>query len=239
MSKYTTGEVAKLCGVSVRTVQFYDSKGILVPAELSEGGRRLYAEEDLRKMKVICFLKELGFSLNKIALLMEEENVAEVISLLAGQQKQELEEEIRQRETMLERVNTLLRELKGRENLTMESIGDIAKIMEGKKKLRSLRIWMLCTGILAEAITIAAIVLGVKTGIWWPIFPAAVIEIGASVWISLRYFSSVDYICPHCHEVFRPALREAFWANHTPNTRKLRCPKCGVKSFCVETWGGK
>ena len=190
-------------------------------------------------MKVICFLKDLGFSLNKIALLMEEENVAEVISLLAGQQRQELEEEIRQRENMLERVNTLLRELKGRDNLTVESIGDIAKIMEGKKKLRNLRIWMLCTGILAEAIIIAAIVVGVKTGIWWPVVPAALIEIGASVWISVRYFGSVEYICPHCHEVFRPMFREAFWANHTPKTRKLRCPKCGVKSFCVETWGGK
>ncbi|MFR7719055.1 MAG: MerR family DNA-binding transcriptional regulator [Lachnospiraceae bacterium] len=29
MSKYTTGEIAKLCGVSVRTVQYYDTRGIL------------------------------------------------------------------------------------------------------------------------------------------------------------------------------------------------------------------
>ena len=41
MSKYTTGEVAKLCGVTVRTVQYYDTRGILAPSELSEGGRRL------------------------------------------------------------------------------------------------------------------------------------------------------------------------------------------------------
>ena len=41
MSKYTTGEIAKLCGVSVRTVQYYDSRNILVPSALSEGGRRL------------------------------------------------------------------------------------------------------------------------------------------------------------------------------------------------------
>lgn len=45
MSKYTTGELAKLCNVSVRTVQYYDSRNILVPSELSEGGRRLYSEE--------------------------------------------------------------------------------------------------------------------------------------------------------------------------------------------------
>ena len=29
MQKYTTGEVAKLCGVSVRTVQYYDNRGIV------------------------------------------------------------------------------------------------------------------------------------------------------------------------------------------------------------------
>ena len=41
MSKYTTGEIAKLCGVSVRTVQYYDTRNILTPSELTEGGRRL------------------------------------------------------------------------------------------------------------------------------------------------------------------------------------------------------
>lgn len=38
MSKYTTGEIAKLCGVSVRTVQYYDTRNILTPSELTEGG---------------------------------------------------------------------------------------------------------------------------------------------------------------------------------------------------------
>lgn len=56
MSEYTTGEIAKLCGVSVRTVQYYDSRGILIPTKLSEGGRRIYSEEDLKRMKAICFL---------------------------------------------------------------------------------------------------------------------------------------------------------------------------------------
>ena len=45
MSKYTTGELAKLCNVTVRTVQYYDKRGILIPTELSEGGRRLYTEK--------------------------------------------------------------------------------------------------------------------------------------------------------------------------------------------------
>ena len=40
MSKYTTGEIAKLCGVSVRTVQYYDTRNILTPSELTEGRGR-------------------------------------------------------------------------------------------------------------------------------------------------------------------------------------------------------
>ena len=46
MPKYTTGEIARLCGVTVRTIQYYDSRNILVPSELSEGGRRLNSEEE-------------------------------------------------------------------------------------------------------------------------------------------------------------------------------------------------
>ena len=64
MSKYTTGEMAKLCGVTVRTVQYYDARGILIPSELSEGGRRLYSEDDLKRLKVICFLRELDIPID-------------------------------------------------------------------------------------------------------------------------------------------------------------------------------
>ena len=74
MSKYTTGEIAKLCGVSVRTVQYYDDRGILIPSELSEGGRRLYSEQDLKRMKTVCFLRDTGLSLNSIGELMREDN---------------------------------------------------------------------------------------------------------------------------------------------------------------------
>ena len=94
MSKYTTGEIAKLCGVSVRTVQYYDTRGILVPNELSEGGRRLYSEEDLKRMKIICFLRELDLPINSIGELLSEEHPEDVIGILLGEQEKALSEEI-------------------------------------------------------------------------------------------------------------------------------------------------
>ena len=94
MSKYTTGELAKLCNVSVRTVQYYDSRNILVPSELSEGGRRLYSEDDLRRMKIICFLREIGLPIHSIGELLAEKDPGSVISILLEQQEQVLRENI-------------------------------------------------------------------------------------------------------------------------------------------------
>lgn len=73
MSKYTTGESAKLCGVTVRTVQYYDTRGILLPSELTEGGKRLYSEDDF----------------------------GSVISLILDQQEAVLKDEIKEREEKL------------------------------------------------------------------------------------------------------------------------------------------
>lgn len=63
----------------------------------------------------------------------------------------------------------------------------------------------------------------------------ACVAIPYGIVISRYYFKNVAYICPQCHEIFKPAFKEAFFARHTPNTRKLTCPHCGHKGFCVET----
>lgn len=237
MSKYTTGEVAKLCGVTVRTVQYYDSRGILVPSELSEGGRRLYSEDDLKRMKIICFLRNLGLPINAIAELLAEEHPENVIGLLLKQQGSELKEEIRQRQEKLDKLTQLQKELKSVEHFSVESIGDIADIMENKKKLHRIRWTILGVGLISEAFEVGTILLWVLKGIWWPfVFIGLPVMIGLCSWISWYYFKSVAYICPECHQVFRPRFWEAFWANHTPTTRKLTCPNCGHKGFCVETY---
>ena len=112
MSNYTTGELAKLCGVTVRTVQYYDNRGILVPSALTEGGRRLYSEEDLQRMKVICFLRELELPINTIAQLLREEHPENVIDLLLEEQQKRLTAEMVQRQKQLEKLEALRRGVK-------------------------------------------------------------------------------------------------------------------------------
>ncbi len=61
-------EFAKLTGVSVRTLHYYDQIGLLKPAEVDEWtGYRFYDEKSLEKMQQIMFYRELDFSLNWIS----------------------------------------------------------------------------------------------------------------------------------------------------------------------------
>ena len=235
MSKYTTGEMAKLCDVSVRTVQYYDSRKILVPSQLSEGGRRLYSEDDLRKLKIICFLRSVDVPINSIAELFEEENPEKVIAILLEQQKNELSAEVAERQKKIQVLEHMERELKLLESFSIESINDIAHIMKNLKKLRKTRAIILCVGLVMELIEWGTLILWITKGIWLPFVIGLPIVVGMCVWITKYYFNSVVYICPECHTVFKPNLKEAFWANHTPTTRKLTCTKCGHKGFCVET----
>ncbi len=237
MSKYTTGEIAKLCGVSVRTVQYYDTRGILTPSELTEGGRRLYSEDDLKRMKIICFLRDTGISINSIGELLSEDNPGSVISLLLEQQEQLLREEISERQAKLDMLNGIKRELKSVKNFSIESIGDIAYAMENKKKMRQLHIVLLITGVPISFIQWTSIILWIAAGIWWPFSLYVLVAIPYALWVTKLYFKRVAYICPQCHEVFKPNFKEAFWARHTPTLRKLTCTCCGYKGFCVETYG--
>ena len=234
MSKYTTGEIAKLCGVTVRTVQYYDTRRILVPTELTEGGRRLYSEDDLKRMRIICFLRELGFSIDAISQLLSEDDPGSVISLLLNQQAQEVKEEITERQEKLHKLETLKRELESMETVSLESIGDIAYTMSNRKKLKRIHTNMLITGIPVSILQWVSIILWIMKGFWWLFVIWAVIAIAYGIPVSRYYFRHVSYLCPQCHTVFRPTFKDAFFAPHTSVARKLTCTSCGHHGFCVE-----
>lgn len=236
MSKYTTGEIAKLCGITVRTVQYYDTRGILTPSGLSEGGRRLYSEDDLRRMKIICFLRELNIPINSIRELLAEERPENAISIILDEQEKILRGEMDERQSQLEKLNSLRHSLRAVEHFSVESIGDIAHVMENRKKLRRARIIISAVGAVMYIIEIATLLLWILKGIWIPFAIGITAVAVLGVWAVRFYFKRTAYICPRCHSVFRPAFQQTFWARHTPRTRKLTCTVCGHYGFCIETY---
>lgn len=60
------GDFAQKAGVSVRAIRYYEELGLIRPESHSNGGFRLYGHENLKRLQVINFLKDLGLSLTEI-----------------------------------------------------------------------------------------------------------------------------------------------------------------------------
>jgi len=67
----TVNEVSKLTGVSVRTLHYYDSIGLLKPTMLTESDYRLYDEAALERLQNILLFRELEFSLKEIKEILD------------------------------------------------------------------------------------------------------------------------------------------------------------------------
>lgn len=70
----TVAQVAKLTGVSVRTLHHYDALGLLKPTQVTEAGYRLYDDQALQRLQTILLFRELEFPLKEIARILESED---------------------------------------------------------------------------------------------------------------------------------------------------------------------
>lgn len=64
-------QVAKLTGITVRTLHYYDEIGLLKPGKVTQAGYRLYGPEDLEQLQQILFFRELDFSLEDIRQILQ------------------------------------------------------------------------------------------------------------------------------------------------------------------------
>ena len=236
MAQYSTGEVAKLCGVTVRTVQYYDERGLVKPSTTTEGGRRSYSEADLSKMRIVCFLKSLSFSLKDIKKMLDEPDRDNVIEILADEQLSSLNHEIETRQDQISRLKELKSSLKVLKPIPDKSLEAIAAVMDGRKKLRNLRILVIIVGVIMDVCWIGGLLLWIFQGIWWMFVTGLLIAAVLGVVVSRYYISHTAFICSNGHTVFRPPMLQVFFTPHTPTTRKLRCPSCGHRVNCVEIY---
>lgn len=65
------GELAERTGLSLRTIRHYDDVGLLPATARTDGGFRVYSEDDFERLMVIKQMKPLGFSLEEMAEILE------------------------------------------------------------------------------------------------------------------------------------------------------------------------
>lgn len=63
---YSIGELAKLAGISTRTLRHYDAIDLLKPAYVEENGYRVYSEDEVKMLQQIMFYREFGITLEEI-----------------------------------------------------------------------------------------------------------------------------------------------------------------------------
>lgn len=234
MSQYTTGEMAKLCDVSVRTVQFYDTRDLLKPTEFTEGGRRLYSDEDLKKLRLICLLKSLGLSLESIKGILQSDVPEKILLLLLDEQEKEIDGEISVKQKQLGAIQIVRESIQSSNAIPAQTIGDIERIMNSKKKLKKVHGTMLGVGILMNIIEWSTLLLWIFKGSWIPFAIGMPVAILLGVMLFRMYHRNAAYICAECNAGFQPSAWEMFWSKHIPKTRRLKCPECGHKGYCIE-----
>ena len=104
------GEVARLVGISVRTLHHYDDIGLVVPSDRTPKGYRSYSAADVERLHRVLTYRELGFALDDIATLLDDPTVDAMAHLQ------------RQRDLLDERIDRLHR-----------MAAAVDKMMEAKK----------------------------------------------------------------------------------------------------------
>ena len=121
-------EVAKLTGITVRTLHYYDEVGLLKPSEITEAGYRLYSREDLEILQQILFFRELDFPLSQIKEIMNNPNYDKEEEL-----KKQKELLIQQRQRIEGLIKLIEKRIEGDNNMSFKEF-DMNEIEENKKK---------------------------------------------------------------------------------------------------------
>lgn len=237
--RYTIGEAAKKLQVSTRTLRFYEEKDLVRPAYTEENGYRFYEKDQIRQLELILFLKELGFSLKQIKMLIQDEHGNQSVELLLKEQYQENQRKIEEISKKQAQIKHLQKIKLSRAVLTNHS--GITDITRKENRLSALRDKMLVFGGLLSIIEILGIGIAFYlchlnqiTSFVIEVLALVVIIFMMALGLSRYYYDHVEYVCPNCGDVFIPSFLAFNLAPHTPKFRKLTCPKCGKRSYCLE-----
>lgn len=106
------GDFSQLGQVSVRTLHYYDERGLLKPAEIDDWtGYRFYSVEQLPRLNRILALKDLGFSLDQIGRLVDDDVPAEQLRGMLALRQAEIERQLTEGRTRLLRVEARLKQI--------------------------------------------------------------------------------------------------------------------------------
>ncbi|WP_178022145.1 MerR family transcriptional regulator [uncultured Paenibacillus sp.] len=127
-SQWRVGELAKLTGLTVRTLRFYDQIGLLAPSGQTEVGHRLYNELDLSRLHQILSLKELGLTLEEIKSALDGGRISplEIVEL----QIEQINEQMKLQQKLLDQLRYVSKLMQGKAGLSVEDFTNLLQAMK-------------------------------------------------------------------------------------------------------------
>jgi MerR family transcriptional regulator, thiopeptide resistance regulator len=123
------GELAKKTGISVRTLHHYDEIGLLVPSGKTEAGHRIYLEPEVKRLQQIMSLRAVGFSLERIKELLDEEKLSLQDALAIH--LNHLQTEMMERQKLIDEVQSMAEKIS---SLSQHpSVNDLLDLIEATK----------------------------------------------------------------------------------------------------------
>ena len=122
------GDLAKLTGLTVRTLRFYDQIGLFSSSGQTESGHRLYSESDLSRLHQILSLKELGLSLEEVRTVLTGGQISplEIVNL----QIDRIKEQIKLQQKLLDQLGHVSKLMQGKAELTVEDLTNLLQAMK-------------------------------------------------------------------------------------------------------------
>src|SRR6185295_9593802 len=117
---HTVKQVARMSGVSVRTLHFYDEVGLLKPAYVGTNGYRFYEEPQLLILQQILFLRELGFELKQIREILSRDDFDIVAALRSH--REVLQTSLARTRSLIETVDKTIEHLRGTKRMEKEEM---------------------------------------------------------------------------------------------------------------------
>lgn len=127
---WKVGDLAKLTGLTTRTLRFYNQIGLFSPSGQTAFGHRLYDESDLARLQQIMSLKELGLSLEEIKAILAGDQISplEIVNLQIAR----ITEQIKEQQHLLEQLRHVARLMQGKAPLDASDFTQLLQAMKIK-----------------------------------------------------------------------------------------------------------
>lgn len=117
---YTVSKLAKISGVSIRTLRWYDEVGLLKPAYHGSNGYRFYEEEQLLMLQQILFFRELGFELKQIGKILKRGDFDKIVAL--SSHRQVLQKNLARTRKLIKTIDETITHLKGTKKMKEQEL---------------------------------------------------------------------------------------------------------------------